>query len=109
MVDVTLRYLRVSPKKAQMVVDMIRGQRVGDAVNMLQFSPRKSSFHMLKLLKSGLAAAEQRGDVDTETLVVKEAFVNEGPRIKRFRASARGKGSRIIRKTSHVTLRLSDQ
>lgn len=109
MVEVTLRYLRVPPKKARLVVDMIRGQKVEDAINILQYSPRKASFHILKLLKSGIAAADEKGDIDTEILVVREAFVNEGTHMKRFRAAARGRGAKIIKRTSHVTLRLDEK
>lgn len=108
MVQVTLRYMRVTPKKARMVVDMVRGRNVADAINILQNSPRKASALVGKLLRSGVAAAEQRGDLDTEILVVKQIFVGEGPRIKRFQAAARGRGARIVHRTSHVTVVLDE-
>ena len=109
MVNVSLNHIRVTPKKVRLVVDLIRGRKVADAINVLQYSPRKASALVLKLLRSGVAAAEQGGDLDTEILVVKQAFVNDGPRLKRFRAAARGRGARIIRRTSHVTLGLEEE
>lgn len=109
MVNVTLKHMRVPPKKARLVIELIRGKKVEDAINILQYSPRKASTLVLKLLRSGVAAAEQRGDLDTEILVVKQAYVNEGPRLKRFRAAARGRGAKIIRRTSHVTLGLEEE
>ena len=108
MIRVSLKYMRVPPKKARMVVDLVRGRKVVDAMHILQNSPRKASGMVYKLLQNGVAAAEQRGDMDTEVLVVKEIFVGEGPRIKRFQAAARGRGARIVHKTSHVTVGLDE-
>ncbi len=107
-VNAKLRYARLSPLKGRIVADMVRGKPVGDAVNMLSFSNRKSASIVKKLLLSAIANAENNEGLDVDDLRVSRIFVDEGPTLKRFRARAKGRGTRIIKRTSHITLTVSD-
>ena len=103
------RYIRQSPQKMRLVVDLIRGRNVNDAYAMLQFSKKKAATAIDKTLRSAVAnardKAEQQGEfVDVDELYVKEAFVDEGPYYKRWRAAAMGRPAPIRRPTAHVTV-----
>lgn len=104
-----VRHVRVTPMKARRVVDLIRGKRVDQAVATLQFAPQAASEPVLKLLHSAVANARYRADqtaqgFDERQLVVEAAWVDEGPTMKRFRPRAQGRASRILKRTSHITL-----
>jgi large subunit ribosomal protein L22 len=104
-----VRHVRVTPMKARRVVELIRGKRVGDAVATLQFAPQAASEPVLKLLHSAVANARYRADqsaqgFDERSLVVTGAWVDEGPTMKRFRPRAQGRASRILKRTSHITV-----
>ncbi len=104
----TAKYLRVSPQKARLVVDLIRGQRVGDAMNTLRFTKKRVTEEVMKVLHAAIANAEQKSEtVDVEELVVKRAYVNEGPRAKRIRPAPQGRAYRYQRRTSHITVVVS--
>lgn len=104
----TTKYLRVSPQKARLVVDLIRGRQVGEAINILQFTKKRITGEVEKALRSAIANAEQKSEhVDVEDLVVAEAYVNDGPRVKRIRPAPQGRAYRYQRRTSHVTLVVS--
>ncbi len=109
MVQAKLKMVRRSPQKMRLVADMIRGEKVDRALNILKFSPKVSAKHLLKLLDSAIANAEDRGDMDTENLYVKMINVDGGPMVKRFRPRAMGRATRILKRTSHVTLELEEQ
>ncbi|MFP4104695.1 MAG: 50S ribosomal protein L22 [Phycisphaerae bacterium] len=97
------KYARISPRKARLIVDMIRGRDVEDALNVLKFSPNRASDLVSKVLVSAIANAnEAEGDV--ELLHVKEAYVDEGPTIKRWRPKDRGRAHPIMKRTSHITV-----
>src|SRR6266480_6037556 len=98
------KYVRVSPRKVRRVVDMIRGQHVLEASRRLQFSPLGASRTVNKVLKSAVANAEQNPGIIEENLVVKRAWVDEGPTLKRFRPRAYGRATQIRKRTSHITL-----
>ncbi len=103
------RFVRVTPMKARRVVDLIRGKRAGDAIATLQFAPQAASEPVMKVLNSAIANARVRADqtaqaFDERNLVVTEAFVDEGPTMKRFRPRAQGRASRILKRTSHITV-----
>ena len=103
------RHVRVTPMKARRVVDMIRGKQAGDAIALLQFAPQAASEPVLKALNSAIANARFTADknsapFDENALVVKTAFVDEGPTMKRFRPRAQGRASRILKRTSHITI-----
>lgn len=106
-VTAKLRYLQASPQKVRLVVDLIRGKGVQDATNMLQLSNKAAARHVGKCLKSAIANAEQREDgVDIDRLYVKEIFVDGGPVLKRIRAAPMGRAHRILKRQSHITIRL---
>ena len=100
----TARYVRVSPMKARRVVDLIRGARAEDALVTLRFAPQDASEPVGKVLASAIANAENGQRLDRGSLVVSEAFVDEGPTLKRFRPRAQGRAFRIRKRTSHITV-----
>ncbi|MGH9471039.1 MAG: 50S ribosomal protein L22 [Terriglobia bacterium] len=101
----TTKYLRVSPQKARLVVDLIRGRRAGDAINILRFTKKAITREVEKTLRSAIANAEQKSEhVDVDELVVSRAFVNEGPRVKRIRPAPMGRAYRYQRRMSHITV-----
>ena len=103
-----LRYARLSPRKTRLVVDMIRGKIVGDALNILRLSQQKPAAIVEELIKSAVANAEQKGVSDLDKLFVKEISVDQGPVLKRFIPRAMGRASRIRKPTSHVTVVLDE-
>ncbi len=98
------RHVRISPRKARRVVDLIRGLPAGEAVAVLRFAPQSASEPVGKVLASAMANAEHNERLDTETLWVREAYVDEGPTLKRFRPRAQGRAYRIRKRTSHITV-----
>lgn len=98
------RYVRVSPRKARIVIDLIRGKSVPAACEILQFSDRAIAEVVAKTLNSAVANAENQHHVRPETLIVKAAFADEGPTLKRIRPRAKGSASRIRKRTSHITI-----
>jgi large subunit ribosomal protein L22 len=102
------RYVRVTPRKARRVVDMIRGMPAADAQAVLRFAPQSASTPVGKVLDSAIANAGQAGGGDAGDLVVSRAWVDEGPTLKRFRPRAQGRGYRINKRTSHITVIVSD-
>ena len=100
----TARYVRVSPRKARVVIDLVRGTSVPAAREILQFSDRAVAEVVAKVLNSAVANAENQHHVRPETLVVKTAFADEGPTLKRIRPRAKGSASRIRKRTSHITI-----
>lgn len=100
----TARFVRVSPRKAREVVDLVRGKSVADAEAILKFSPRAAAEIVGKVVHSAAANAEKNLRIKPETLFVSEAFVNEGPTIKRIRPRAMGRAFRINKRTSHITV-----
>jgi large subunit ribosomal protein L22 len=101
----TTKYLRVSPQKARLVVDLIRGRRAGEAINILRFTKKRIAREVEKTLHSAIANAEEKSEhLDVDELVVAKAFVNEGPRMKRIRPAPMGRAYRYQRRLSHITL-----
>src|ERR671937_3030054 len=100
----SVKYIRMSPTKARRVVDLIRGRHVEEARRILRFSPHGASRTVAKLLDSAVANAEQTPGIIPENLVVKGAWVDEGPTLKRFRPRAYGRATQIRKRTSHITL-----
>ncbi|ANK60151.1 MULTISPECIES: 50S ribosomal protein L22 [Loigolactobacillus] len=101
--------VRIAPRKARLVVDLIRGKSVADAIAILKFTPRAASPIVTKVLNSAIANAENNFDLDAENLVVAQAFVDEGPTLKRFRPRAKGSASPINKRTSHVTVVVAEK
>src|SRR5688500_3940334 len=98
------RYQRITPMKARRVVDMVRGLPVDEALALLQFAPQAASETVYKVLESAIANAETTEDLDRGDLVVAVARVDEGPTMKRWRPRAQGRATRILKRTSHITL-----
>ncbi|UJF33688.1 50S ribosomal protein L22 [Paenibacillus hexagrammi] len=104
-----LNHARIAPRKAQLVVDLIRGKAVGDAIAILRHTPKAASPILEKLLNSAIANAEHNYSLDPNKLVVSQAFVNQGPTMKRFQQRAMGRASAIRKRTSHITLVVSEK
>lgn len=107
-VSARLRYARISPQKARLVVDQIRGLPVDRALNVLAFSNKKGAAIVKKVLMSAIANAENNEGADVDELRVSQVFVDQGPTMKRVRARAKGRADRIIKRTSHVTVSVAD-
>jgi large subunit ribosomal protein L22 len=104
-----LRFLRIAPRKVRLVADLIRGKQVEDALNILQFTNKRSSQPLAKLLKSAVANADQKQGVNVDRLYVETLMVDGGPLIKRFMPRAMGRATPILHRTSHVTLTLAER
>ncbi len=104
-----LSYVRLSPQKTRLVVDMVRGKGVQDALNILKFSPQKAAAIVSKLVSSAVANAEQKGVSDVDRLVVKAISVDQGPVLKRFMPRAQGRATKIRKPTSHITVILDEK
>lgn len=102
-------HIRIAPRKVRLVVDLIRGKQVGDAIAILRNTPRSASPVVEKLLNSAIANAEHNFSMDANKLVVSEAYVNQGPTMKRIRPRSQGRAFQIQKKTSHITLVVSEK
>ena len=107
-VSATLKFVRLSPQKARLVADQVRGLPVENAVQLLTFSNRKAAHAIKKVLESAIANAEHNEGADIDELKVHTICVDRGPTHKRFRARARGRGTRILKRTSHIRVTVSD-
>ncbi|WP_018759707.1 50S ribosomal protein L22 [Paenibacillus terrigena] len=103
------RNIRISARKVQLVIDLIRGKEAGEAIAILRHTPKAASPVVEKLLNSAIANAEHNYSMDVNKLVVTEVFANQGPTMKRFRPRAMGRASRINKRTSHITLVVSEK
>ena len=104
------RYVRVSPQKARLVIDLIRGRKAGAAINILRTTNKRVAPAVEKVLRSAIANAENRfNDVDVDALRVTEAYVNEGPRTKRIRPAPMGRAYRYQRRMAHIVVSVGDQ
>ena len=105
----TLKYARISPRKVKIVLDLIRNKPVSMAAGILNNTPKAASEILIKLLNSAVANAENNFGLSAENLVVSEAYANEGPTLKRIRPRAQGRAFRIRKRTSHITLVVSEK
>lgn len=101
--------VRIAPRKARLVMDLIRGKTVDEALAILRFTPKAASPIIEKVLRSAVANAEHNYNMDTAELVVQKAYVNEGPTMKRYIPRAQGRASRINKRTSHITVVVNEQ
>jgi large subunit ribosomal protein L22 len=106
--EATLKYARISAQKARLVADLIRGQRVEQALNTLSFSTKKGAGLVKKVLESAIANAEHNEGADVDELKVASVQVNEGPTMKRIMPRAKGRANRIMKRTSHITLTVAE-
>ena len=105
----TAKFVRVSPQKARLVIDLIRGKSAGEAINILRFTKKRVTREIEKVLRSAIANAEQKKEnVDVDRLVVSQAYVSEGPRTKRIRPAPMGRAYRYQRRTSHITVAVEE-
>ncbi len=101
----TLNYVRVSPQKARLVVDLIRGKNVSEALSILNFTKKRITHDVAKVLRSAISNAEQKSEhLDVDALVVSKAYVNDGPRLKRVRPAPMGRAYRYQRRMSKITV-----
>jgi large subunit ribosomal protein L22 len=103
------KYLRISPKKVMKITGAVKGKSVEQAAGMLKFMPQKAAALLLKILNSSIANAEENNQLDIDDLIVKNIIVDGGPVLKRFRARARGRANRILKRTSHITVILGSR
>ena len=104
------RYIRISPQKARLVVDLIRGENAGKAINILRATNKRIAPTVEKVLRSAIANAENKSeDVDVDRLFVSEAYVNEGPRMKRIRPAPMGRAYRYQRRIAHIVVKVSQK
>jgi large subunit ribosomal protein L22 len=104
----TARFVRISPQKIRLLMDQVRGKRVEDALNTLSFTSKKGARILTKLVNSAVANAEQNAGVDVDSLCISRVFADEGPSLKRWRPRARGRATRILKRTSHLTVILDE-
>lgn len=102
------KYARISAQKCRLVADQIRGLPVEEALDVLTFSPKKAAVLIKKTLSSAIANAEHNEGADIDELKVSTVYVNEAPTLKRFRARAKGRGTRILKRTCHITVKVSE-
>ena len=102
------KYVRISPTKIRRVAIAIKGKPVEDALNLLGYMPQRSAKILAKVIRSAVANADQKPDIDVDSLSVSNIAVNQGPSLKRFRPRAMGRATRILKRTSHVTIVLAE-
>ena len=107
-VTAILRYAHISPQKCRLVADTVRGKAVGNAIATLKFMPKKGAELVRKVLESAVANAEHNLGADIDTLKVTAIMVDEAPLLKRFHARAKGRGNRIVKRNSHITVQVGD-
>jgi large subunit ribosomal protein L22 len=107
-VSATLKQAHISPQKARLVADQVRGLPVEKALNTLMFSQKKAASMVRKVLESAIANAEHNEGADIDELKVSAIYVNEARTLKRFRARAKGRGTRILKRNSHITVKVGD-
>ncbi|MGF7186141.1 large subunit ribosomal protein L22 [Desulfitispora alkaliphila] len=103
------KYIRISPRKARQVADLIRGKNINEAYALLKFTPNRATEPIGKALKSAVANAEHNFEMDSESLVVSSIYVDEGPTMKRFRPRAMGRADLIRKRMSHITVVVSEK
>ena len=107
-VSAKLKYARISPQKCRLVADAVRGQTVANALQTLSLMQKKAAHIVKKVLESAVANAEHNHGADIDELKVSTIMVDEAPTLKRFRARAKGRSSRIIKRNSHITVQVAD-
>lgn len=103
-----LKFVRLSPMKGRLVADLVRGKKVDEAINILKFSNQRAAGIIKKVLDSAIANAENNDGADIDELKVSEIMIDQGPVMKRISPRAKGRADRILKRTSHVTVRVSD-
>lgn len=102
------RYMRISPQKVRKLIGAVKGKKAETVLNELKFMPQKSAGILEKIIRSAVANANQNANMDVDSLVVRNIVADSGPTLKRFAARARGRGTRILKRTTHITVTLAD-
>jgi large subunit ribosomal protein L22 len=108
-VKARLRFARISPRKARLVADLVRGKRSEEALNILNFTKKAAAKILIKLLKSAIANATQKKTIDIDRLYVKQIMVDQGPTMKRYQSRALGRATTIRKRTSHINIVLDER
>ncbi|ALB02036.1 50S ribosomal protein L22 [Francisella persica ATCC VR-331] len=108
-VQAKLKFARISAQKCRLVADQIRDLPVEQAINLLTFNNKKAAILIKGVLNSAVANAEHNDGMDVDSLVVSTIFIDEGPTMKRFEARAKGRGNRILKRTSHITVKVAEK
>ncbi len=108
-VKAVAKYMRISPQKVRMLADAVKGKQVEAALDALKFMPQKAAGVVEKIMRSAVANADQRPDIDVDALVVRNVLADPGPMLKRIRPRARGRATRILKRTSHITVILAEK
>jgi len=108
-VKASARYIRISPRKVRVVIDLVRGKSVTEALTLLKFIPKRASEPIAKVIASAAANAEHNFNLNKDNLVVSQAFVDQGPTLKRFHPRQRGQAFPILKRTSHITVTVKEK
>jgi large subunit ribosomal protein L22 len=108
-VKAVTKYVRISPQKVRRLADAIKGKPVEAGLNMLKYMPQKAAGFVEKTVRSAAANADNNHGIDVDSLVIQNLTVDQGPSLKRFRARARGRGARILKRSSHITVVLAEK
>jgi len=103
------KYVRISPRKVHKVIGAVKGKPVERGIQTLKFMPQKAASILEKIVRSAVANADHNADVDIDLLVIRNITADQGPSLKRWAARARGRGTRILKRTSHITVTLADE
>ena len=103
------KYIRISPRKVRQVADLVRGKKIGEALAILKFTPQGSALPIEKAVKSAIANAEHNYEMDTDALYISQISIDQGPTLKRFKPRAMGRADLIRKRTSHITVVVSEK
>ncbi len=103
------KYVRISPRKVHIMIGAVKGKPVETALEILKFMPQKAASIVEKIIRSAVSNADQHPDIDVDSLVIRNIIADQGPTLKRFKARARGRGTRILKRTSHITVILAEE
>ena len=108
-VKATAKYIRIAPRKVRIVMNLVRGKSVADALAILKFTPKVGADAVEKVLRSAVANAENNFDMDADRLFISSAFVDQGPTLKRIQPRSRGQAFKILKHTSHITVAVNEK
>ena len=108
-VKATAKYIRIAPRKVRIVINLVRGKSVADALAILKFTPKVGADAVEKVLRSAIANAENNFDMDVDRLFISSAFVDQGPTLKRIHPRSRGQAFKILKHTSHITVAVNEK
>jgi len=103
------KYVRISPRKVHKVIGAVKGKPVESGIQILKFMPQKAASMLEKIVRSAVANADNNADIDIDLLVIRNIIADQGPSLKRWKARARGRGTRILKRTSHITVILAEE